>query len=91
MGCCDFTPDDDHEVEEVIADIPNESIGNYKRIPGGIERRPQADIDAEIDAVKVSRRGAKREVLNALATVTGLTKAKILKGLKMALDDGNDD
>ncbi len=27
----------------------------------------------------------------ALATLTGLTKSKIIKGLKMALEDGDDD
>lgn len=91
MGEVDFLGDDDHDVEEVNIDIPNGTITDYKRIPGGIEKRPQIDLDSEINLVKTSRRNAKREVLNSMATLTGLTKSKIIKGLKMALEDGDDD
>lgn len=91
MGNCDFLHDVDYEVEEVNADIPIDCISNYKRVDGGIEKRPQSEIDAEITSEKNTRKNAKREVINAIASVTGLTKSKIIKGLKMALDDGNDD
>lgn len=87
----DILPDSDHDVEEINSEIPSNYIQNYIRVEGGIQKRSQVDIDGELDSLKTSRKNIKREVINAIATVTGLTKAKIIKGLKMALDDGNDD
>lgn len=85
MGACDFAPDAECEVEEVNADIPSEGVSNFKRVPGGIEKRPQAELDAEIDAEKNGKKAKRDEDLALL----GWDKQK-LKAVKRLISSDDE-
>lgn len=87
MGACDFAPDAEYEVEEVNADIPSEGIQKYKRVPGGIEKRAKAEVEAEELAEKNGKKAKHAEDLALL----GWDKQKLKAVKRLILSDGNDD
>lgn len=50
-----------------------------------------AEYEAYIPTEKTARHGRKRQLLDALATLTGLTRKQVLKCLMEIVQDGNDD
>lgn len=91
MGPCDFVEDAECAVASVEMDIPNDPISDFKFNGSGIEKRSLAEVDAEESPKKNARKKAKRDLVDALVTVTGLTRAKIVQGIKLISEDGNDD
>jgi len=58
-------------------------IANLSALP---DQEPQWEVDA-----KNAKKIRKRQLLDALATLTGLTRKQVLKCLVESVQDGNDD
>lgn len=76
----------------------NNGVIDYAEWPSGLTKPSDAQIDQAVldQAVVVSseknnRKGRKKQLLDYLATGTGLTRKQVLKCLIETVQDGNDD
>jgi len=76
----------------------NNGVIDYVEWPVGLTKPTDAQIEQAVldQAVLVSseknnRKGRKRQLLDALATLTGLTRKQVLKCFMEIAQDGNDD
>lgn len=51
----------------------------------------ESEIRGDDDAENAAKRGRKRQLMDALATLTGLTRKQVLKCFNEIVKDGNDD
>jgi len=79
-------------VEDTTLDIPSDLLENYTRTSLGVfTRKNQADINTAIETESNAKKVRKRHLLDALATLTGLTRKQVLKCFVEIVKDQNDD